>query len=140
MTGALSSNGTPTEKQYRKLAVLGATAIALAPGRGEWGPLLRRGWVETIHEDDKDKRFLPPVRITVEGLHALARGMEKHDAAPEIRAEMPRQVDEPPAITKLKAQLAEAREAQQRAEHEAHQAIMKLRKAKRVLEGVDHSW
>lgn len=125
-------NRVPTERQYRLLAAIGATAIALAPGRGEWGPLLRREWVETLGEDDKDKRYLPPLRITPEGLRAMALAMERYDVAPEIRAASPRQVNEPPTVTRLKAELVDARDERDAARREAQalrSTLMRVRAA-----------
>lgn len=73
---------SPTEKQFRQLLVLADGAMALAPGRRDWSPLLRRGWVAPVKDDDGG-RFLPPLRITAEGLRALAAGVERF-GLPEI--------------------------------------------------------
>lgn len=51
----------PTPKQADMLRVLASGNIALAPGRRDWGPLLRRGWVQLEAEDNTSKRFLPPL-------------------------------------------------------------------------------
>lgn len=123
----------PTEKQAAKLRILGSGAIVLAPGRADWKPLLRRGWVEAISEDD-GKRFLPPLRITPAGLRALADALER-DGHPEMRP-MPRQVNEPPHVTELKQKAAEARDEAREARHEAQMMRHKLDMARRALERV----
>lgn len=70
---------TPTEKQYDKLRLLASGAAGLSFPKRETEALLRRGWV-TAH-------WRPPyyqwVRITVDGLKALARAVEKY-GLPEL--------------------------------------------------------
>jgi hypothetical protein len=77
-----------TPKQSRLLLALGSGATVLAPRRGEWMPLLRREWVE------RDPRFsetpsggyLPPLRITPDGLRALADALERDGGRQRRRA------------------------------------------------------
>jgi hypothetical protein len=123
----------PTSKQADKLRVLGSGAIALAPGRGDWGPLLRRGWVETVDEDDKSKRFLPPVRITPAGLMALAAALER-DGQVEM-AEWPKQRSEAPHVTEFREKLDKVRAERDEAQREASRLRSKMASAKRALEG-----
>lgn len=69
----------PTEKQFGLLRILGNGSILALPGRRESTPLLRRGWVEQWKPDDKDEgKYLPPLRITPDGLRALADGLERY--------------------------------------------------------------
>ncbi|HEU4722005.1 MAG TPA: hypothetical protein VFS59_11635 [Gemmatimonadaceae bacterium] len=74
----------PTRKQQHLLTVLaGGLPTVLAPGKRDWRPLLRRGWVEpnpryAKGHDERD-RFLPPLRITPAGLRALADAMERYE-------------------------------------------------------------
>ena len=128
----------PTVQQGGRLMALSSGNIALAPGRGDWGPLLRRGWVETIDEDDKDKRYLPPVRITPDGLRALAAAMEKHpELTPEIKPTDYPQLDKSPAIAQLEEKVRKYRDdaAEERAQRVRLQ--MKLRSVKREVEHFD---
>lgn len=132
----------PTEKQAHKLRVLAGGAVALAPGRRDWGPLLRRGWVEPVSEDD-GSQFLPPLTITVEGLEAYVAAM-RFDGLPKIEwgkkgsgREKPPQLDEHPHITKLKQERDEAREKAREAETARYQAESRLRRIKYAVEGFD---
>lgn len=84
----------PTENHYRQLRILGdGVTVALVPGFREWEPLVKRGWVQPawahsitdIRQSGRSK-FFPPLRISVAGLHALARGAEKH-GLPELASE-----------------------------------------------------
>jgi len=61
-------------------------AIVLAPGKRDWGPLLRRGWVTEAWPDRQHdgSRYLPPLRITPDGLRAVAAAMEVF-GAPEVK-------------------------------------------------------
>jgi hypothetical protein len=129
-------NRTPTQKQFERLSVLGGFAIALAPRRGEWGPLVRRGWAEPISEDDPDKRFLPPLRITPAGLRAMADAIERDPAlAPDIRGPERKQLNELPRITQLKQQVEDAKRERDAARQECHQMKVKYGKAQRALAG-----
>lgn len=139
MTRSLSSNRKPTLKQAERLRILGSSAIVLAPGRRDWAPLLRRGWVEAISEDDKDRRFLPPLRITPEGLRALAAAFEAYpeDLQPEIKPkDQPAQLDEPPTVTRLKADLAKTREERDEARREAQTYRFAIAQARAAVERV----
>lgn len=62
----------PTAKQATKLRVLAGGYAVLAPRRGEWVGLLRRGWVERIDQTTPRGGLLPPLRITPDGERALA--------------------------------------------------------------------
>jgi hypothetical protein len=127
----------PTVKQAQKLKALGGGAIALAPGRGDWGPLLRRGWVEPVMPDDANKRFLPPLRITAGGLRALASAVEAHpELRPEIRPRDFEQLNEPPAVTRLKADLAKARDERDRAQRDLSFVRGALSRCQRVIEPI----
>jgi hypothetical protein len=69
----------PTPKQSRLLLVLGSGRTVLAPRRGEWMPLLRREWVERDpwFSETPSGGYLPPLRITPDGLRALADALER---------------------------------------------------------------
>lgn len=75
---------TPTVKQGARLLVLGSGNIVLTPRRVDWAPLLRHGWVE--HADGFGRApsggFLPPLRITPNGLRALAAAVERDGLPP----------------------------------------------------------
>ena len=63
----------PTEKQYRRLAVLAKPSVGLMAGeRSEWLSLASRGWLE---DDAKNPELL---RITPAGLRALADALEEY--------------------------------------------------------------
>lgn len=125
----------PTDKQHAKLCALGVNYIVLAPRRGEWGPLLRRGWVEPIREDNPDKRYLPPLRLTPDGMRAIAAYIDKY-GQPDWKGDKPEQLDESPGVTRLKEQLADEKAKRTEAEREAHWAKLKLRRIVREVEGV----
>lgn len=127
----------PTEKQYRLLSVLGGVGTwVVAPRRGEWGPLLRRGWVQPIREDDQDKRFLPPLQITPEGLRALADAAERYGLPEWERSEgQPEQLNEAPAVTRLKAQLDEVKAERDEARRAQFLAERQLRHIRTALDG-----
>lgn len=70
-----------TEKQARLLRILSGGYVVLAPYRSEWIPLVRRGWVESstdevIYDEPGLGRYLPPLRITSDGVRALADAMD----------------------------------------------------------------
>lgn len=123
----------PTEKQFHKLLCLGSGAIALAPGRRDWKPLLTHGWVEAISEDDGHRGFLPPLRITPAGLHALGAAVERYGLGEPF--EKYKHLPEPPAITKLKAELQEAKDTARANEREHWQAQRTLGLIRRLLDG-----
>jgi hypothetical protein len=124
----------PTPKQAAKLRILGNGAIVLAPGRGEWGPLLRRGWVEAITDDDREKRFLPPLRITADGLRALADALDAHpDLRPTLKRVEFAQLDELPRVTALKAAVEKAQEERDEARSEARCLRIRLASVRRAL-------
>jgi hypothetical protein len=122
----------PTPKQAEKLRILGSGAIVLAPGRGEWGPLLRRGWVEPVTADDADRRFLPPLRITPEGLRALADALER-DGQPEPASGRLRQLDEAPVVTALKTAVEKAQAERDQARREAQAFRSRLVRVRTAL-------
>jgi hypothetical protein len=66
---------TPTERQYKLLLAIGSGSAWLSATKRECGPLLRHGWVTA--------EWRPPyyqfVRITPEGLRALAAAVERYD-------------------------------------------------------------
>lgn len=128
-----ASRAVPTPNQVGKLRILGSGAMVIAPGRRDWSPLLRRGWVQAEKEDDGTRGFLPPLRITPEGLRALADALER-DGHPELTGR-PMQVSEPPYVTEIKAKLEAAREETREAKTEAHQAKVRLARAQRALAG-----
>lgn len=67
----------PTEKQYRALRILGPGRILLTAREREHGSLLRRGWLEPAWPDREFAgKYLPPLRITSDGMRALADGMD----------------------------------------------------------------
>ncbi len=66
-------SATPTENQYRTLLLLGSGAAGLSFRKRQTDALLRRGWVTA----DWKPPYYQWVRITSEGLRALARAVEK---------------------------------------------------------------
>lgn len=72
------SKRVPTEKQFRKLMAIGIHYTVLVPGRRDWGPLLKHGWVEALEADDGGT-YLPPLRISADGLRALADCVERYE-------------------------------------------------------------
>lgn len=127
-------NRAPTPKQAEKLRILGSGAIVLTPGRGEWGPLLRRGWVEQVMADDADKRFLPPLRITAAGLRALADAFDAHpDMRPTLKLREFEQLDEPPVVTALKAAVEKAQAERDQARREAQAFRSRLAAVRRAI-------
>ena len=78
MTDVPSRRSTPTEKQYDRLRAVGNGCVVVTPGRRDWEPLLRRGWVQPAWGSDDSSRFLPPLQITPTGLHALADAVERY--------------------------------------------------------------
>lgn len=70
-------SATPTEKQYGLLKVLGGGAALVVGTRRQVEPLHRRGWVAG-EAPTASKRYWTFVRITPDGLRALARAVEKY--------------------------------------------------------------
>lgn len=70
---------TPTEKQYDSLLLLGSGAAGLSWGKRHAEQFLRRGWVTAEWRSP----YYQWVRITSEGLRALAAAVEKY-GLPEI--------------------------------------------------------
>lgn len=128
----------PTTQQADKLRILASGAVAIAPGRRDWTPLLRRGWVERIGDDDTTKRYLPPLRITADGLRALADALDR-DGQPEWppAQQVPQQLDESPLVTDLRARLAAAQAERDEQRARANKRDRLLMRAKRTLEGVE---
>jgi hypothetical protein len=132
----LRKASTPTPQQARKLQLLGGSTIVLAPGRREWGPLLRRGWVEPTYED-QGNRFLPPLRITPDGLRALAAAMERWpELTPEVRRSDHPQKDKLPIVEELEAKVRSYRDeaAEERAKRISAEMVLRdvVRAAKRA--------
>jgi|HubBroStandDraft_5_1064220.scaffolds.fasta_scaffold15491_3 hypothetical protein len=69
----------PTENQYRSLLSLGSASAGLSWSKRKTEPFLRRGWVTAEWEAP----FYQWVRITAEGLRALAEGVERY-GLPEL--------------------------------------------------------
>lgn len=67
-------NRVPTENQYGTLRNLAGGSAGLAWGRRHTEPLLRRGWVTAEPKDS----YYNWVRITPEGIRALACAVEKY--------------------------------------------------------------
>ena len=64
----------PTEKQYGTLLTLGSGNGGLSWKKRGVEPLLRRGWVTA----DWDGSYYQCVRITADGLRALAQAVEEY--------------------------------------------------------------
>lgn len=127
----------PTDKQFRKLAVLGYGLVALAPSRGDWGAILKHGWVKCVSEDD-GSRYLPPLEITPDGLRAVADYLERNPQPDWTeREKKPPQVNEPPSITRLKEELANVKKDRDHHSRDAHHCRMRLRRVARECEGLD---
>lgn len=71
---------TPTKNQYDLLLMLGSGAAWVAARKRLVEPLLRREWV--TGERQEGERYWHWVRITPDGLHALARAVEKYGLPP----------------------------------------------------------
>ncbi len=129
---------TPTEKQYRCLLVLGSAGVVLTPGRRDWEPLLRHGWVEPASEREEDARWLAPLRITADGYRALAAGRERY-GAPELTGEMREQllISEPPYIAKLRRDLDEARSERDRLQRRVPVLERRLASVRRAVQEAD---
>lgn len=78
----------PTARQMNHLAAVPAGTAVMNPRRHDWRPLLNHGWVEPVWTDvecsnhgynfDSTNSYLPPLRITADGLRALADAIDKH--------------------------------------------------------------
>lgn len=77
----------PTPKQAALLAAIPVGTAVLTPRRHDWRPLMNHGWVEPVsareHANngnayDGTNHYLAPLRITPDGLRALADSIEKH--------------------------------------------------------------
>jgi hypothetical protein len=81
----------PTVKQAARLSCLSPGTMVVNPRRNDWRPLLNHGWVEPSQRGadnhgfnfDGTNPYLPPLRITADGLRALADSIDKH-GQPEI--------------------------------------------------------
>ena len=71
---------TPTRKQYHRLLILADGSACVAGLKRQWAALGRHGWVSWRDETDG---HLAWVRITPDGLRALALAVEKY-GLPEI--------------------------------------------------------
>jgi hypothetical protein len=79
-------NRVPTERQYGTLLNLASGSAGLAWGKRTTQPLLRRGWVTA----EFDEPYYSWVRITPDGLRALAAAVERYglpDLGPKPQVE-----------------------------------------------------
>lgn len=85
MPDALSRKiAAPTRNQYGQLLVLASGSAGLSWGKRDTEPLIRRGWVTARWDQHSPTRgFYQMVRVTPEGLHALAEAVRKF-GLPEI--------------------------------------------------------
>lgn len=84
------SGRVPTEKQYRYLRNLGSGSALVIGRRRETEMYLRRGWVTALGPDDDRHYPYAFVRITPDGLRALAEGVERYglpDLGPRVQTE-----------------------------------------------------
>lgn len=79
--GVSNRGSIPTEKQYAYLRALSCGAIIVGTKR-ETEMYLRRGWVTAEHHEEKQYPYAW-IRITPDGLRALAEGVEKY-GLPEL--------------------------------------------------------
>jgi hypothetical protein len=70
-----------------KLAALPVGTAVINPRRHDWRPLLNHGWVEAAFSGawenhslyyEPGGQYLPPLRVTADGLRALADAIDKH--------------------------------------------------------------
>jgi hypothetical protein len=78
----------PTEKQYDKLRCLGSGSAGLSWRKRDTEQLLQPGWVTA----DWQPPYYQWVRITADGLHALARAVERYGLPPLGPAKVTRPV------------------------------------------------
>lgn len=79
---------TPTPKQMALLAEIPVGTAVINPRRNQWRRLLNHGWVEAVWPKawqntglaygGAGDSFLPSLRITADGLRALAAAIDKH--------------------------------------------------------------
>lgn len=79
---------TPTPKQMNLLATIPVGTAVMNPHRRDFRPLLNHEWVKPVwigsapHDHgwnfDGTNPYLPPLRITADGLRALADAIERH--------------------------------------------------------------
>jgi hypothetical protein len=77
----------PTEAQYRLLRLLGSGNAGMSWQRRKVDPLLAHGWVTAQRAESE--RFYHFVRVTPEGLRALAAAVERYglpDVLPRVRS------------------------------------------------------
>lgn len=74
-----------TRKQYDYMLRLGSGAALVVGGRRETEMYLRRGWVTAKHNPDAKQYPYSWVRITPEGLRALADAVEKYGLPDFVR-------------------------------------------------------
>lgn len=82
-------SATPTEKQYRYLLSLGCGSAIIVGAKRETEMYLRRGWVTAEWREEKQYPYAW-IRITPEGLRALAAAVEKYglpDLGPKPQTE-----------------------------------------------------
>jgi hypothetical protein len=77
---------SPTERQYAVLMMLGSGSALLTGTKGRIEPLVRRGWVTTKGDG------YSWVRITPDGLRALALAVEKYGLPEFEKADVDRRV------------------------------------------------
>ena len=68
----------PTEKQYRYLRTLGGGSAIIIGQKRETEMYLRRGWVTAEYREDAKQYPYAWIRITPEGLRALALAVEEY--------------------------------------------------------------
>ena len=74
----------PTKRQYERLRVWGVCTWLPAGRKGDHGPLIRNGWLEQDPEAQSDDPYTW-LRITPDGLRAVAAAIEKH-GRPDLSA------------------------------------------------------
>jgi hypothetical protein len=83
----------PTPKQMALLAALPVGHAVVNPRRNQWRPLLNHGWVEPLSEPalvnhgyayGAGNSYLTPLRITADGLRALAEAVDRHGQPPPV--------------------------------------------------------
>ncbi len=68
----------PGQKQYGILRCLGNGCAMVIGYKREIDPLLRRGWVTAEPKQDAKRSYYAWIRITPDGLRALALAVEKY--------------------------------------------------------------
>src|SRR5882672_2569724 len=90
----------PTPKQAALLGEIPVGTAVINPRRHQWRPLLNHGWVEAVWPKEWENSglsgsgsdsYLPSLRITPDGLRALADAIDKHgqpeSAQPQSQAD-----------------------------------------------------